>query len=441
MKKYFYLYVSSIIAAFGGFLVGFDTGVISGALLFIKQSFQVNSMTLGMSVSAISFGAVIGAFINGFFIDKIGRKKMLILVAIIFLLGSLFCCFSQNIYKLIISRTFLGFAVGIVSFAGPLYLSEISFKEKRGQMVSLYQLAITFGILFSYLINFFCADFQYNWRLMFLFGAIPSFLLLISIFYLSDSPRWLVLKGDIDKAKNILAKLNPKMDTNCQIDEIKDTLKVQNNTFKLSKAIIKPFIIGIGIMFCQIATGINAIIYYAPSIFKQVGFEFNNDALYVTIFIGLINFLMTFVAIYFIDRLGRKPLLYIGLTGMLIGMIGLGVSYFSIFYLFKIIPILSTALYIVSFSISLGPIALLLISEIFPLKYRGFAMSSAIVANFIFNFIVTGIFPIALEKVGGAITFGIFALIIVFAFIFVYFIVPETKNRSLEEIEKTIHQI
>jgi len=196
-----------------------------------------------------------------------------------------------------------------------------------------------------------------------------------------------------------------------------------------------PFVIGIGIMFVQIATGINAIIYYAPTIFKNLGFSSNQDALFITIFIGLINFLMTFVALAFVDKLGRKPLLFVGLSGMLLSLLVLSSVFVLDFSFVKYLAIISCAVYIVSFSMSLGPIGLLLISEVFPLKYRGSAMSVAIISNFIFNFIVTGLFPISLSKFGGSITFLIFALICVVSIFFVYFVVPETKGVSLEEIE------
>lgn len=427
------IYFIAIVISLSGLLAGFDTGVISGALLYINNSFEITSSALGFIVASVSIGAVIGALINGFLIDKIGRKKILLLSALIFLFGSIFSSISQNVIQLILSRTFLGVAVGVVSFAGPLYLSEISPKEKRGSIVSFYQIALTFGILFSYLINYFCSTFENSWRIMFFVGAVPALVLLVGMFFQNDTPRWYVLKNKIDMAKHVLKQLN--YDAYAQINEIQNTLDI-NEKFKLNKKVLIPFIIGIGIMFVQIATGINAIIYYAPTIFKSLGFSSNQDVLFITVFIGLINFLMTFVAFIFVDKLGRKPLLYIGLSGMLVSLLVLSSVFVFDFDIMKYLAIAFCAIYIISFSMSIGPIALLLVSEIFPLKYRGSAMSIAIIANFIFNFIVTGLFPISLDSLGGSVTFLIFALICVISILFVYFVVPETKGISLEQIQK-----
>ena len=225
-----------------------------------------------------------------------------------------------------------------------------------------------------------------------------------------------------------------------EIQNIQKTL-ANSEKVKFEKRLLIPFAIGIGLMFAQIATGINAIIYYAPTIFKMVGFSSNQDVLFATIFIGLINFLMTFVAIALVDKIGRKPLLYIGLVGMLINLLLLSMSFAFDFEIVKYIAVIACALYIVSFSMSLGPVALLINAEIFPLKYRGFAMSIGIVSNFVFNFVVTGLFPISLDKLGGSITFLIFAIICVISLFFVYYIVPETKDVSLEEIENKMNKI
>ncbi len=434
MKKYFYLYVSALFAALGGLLFGYDTGVISGALLYIKNSFPINSTLLGLLVSSVSIGAVAGALVNGFFVDKIGRKNTFLLTAFIFMSGSVLCFFSQNIFQLILSRMLVGCAVGIVSFVGPLYLGEISPKEKRGQIVSFHQLAITLGILFSYLVNYFCANSALNWRLMLLFGAFPAFVLLVAMVFQNDTPRWLILRGKIGEAKKVLLKYDQNADVDSEINEILSS--TQKNDLKFNKKLFMPLVIGIGIMFCQIAIGINAIIYYTPTLFKMAGFTSDKSALFATIFIGLTNFLMTFVAIALVDKMGRKPLLYFGLSGMLVSLLVLAGVFVFDFSFAKYLALIFSAVYILSFSFSIGPIGLLLVSEVFPLNYRGMAMSIAIVSNFIFNFIVTGSFPILLDKLGGSVVFLIFASICVFSLAFVYFLVPETKGVSLEEIEK-----
>ncbi len=440
MRKYLFLYICALTASLGGLLSGYDTGVISGALLYINQSFEMNSALLGFLVSSVSIGAVVGALINGALIDKIGRKKILLITAFVFIIASVFCYLSQNIIELILSRMLIGCAVGAVSFAGPLYLSEISVKEKRGEIVSFHQLAITFGILFSYLTNYFCANLENNWRVMLLVGAFPAIILFLAMVLFHDTPRWYVAKGKIEKAKFVLKKIDSDIDVESEINNIKSTLN-DNKKIKFEKRFLMPFVIGIGIMFAQIATGINAIIYYAPTIFKMVGFSSNHDVLFATILIGLINFLMTFVAIVLVDKIGRKPLLYIGLGGMLINLLILALTFCFDFVFVKYLAVISCALYIVSFSMSLGPVGLLLVAEVFPLKYRGSAMSIAILSNFVFNFIVTGLFPISLHKIGGCATFLIFALICVISILFVRFVVPETKGVSLEEIEERMNGI
>ena len=433
MKRYLFFYLCVLIVSFGGFLSGFDTGVISGAMIYIQKSFNINSISLGFLVSSISLGAVIGALINGFLVDKYGRKKILLLVAIVFAFGSIFCSISQNILQLVFSRIIIGFAVGVVSFVAPLYLSEISIKEKRGQIVSFYQLSLTFGILFSYFVNYLCSFSEFNWRLMLLVGAFPALILFFGMLFQNETPRWLVLNNQEQEARNTFTKLNFEIDFEKEIENIKNTQLNQN--VKITKKILKPLLIGIGIMFCQIATGINAIIYYTPTIFKLIGFNSNQEALIGTIIIGFINFLMTFVAIVFVDKVGRKPLLYFGLLGMMFGLLVLSSTFIYGNELTKYLGVFACAIYIISFSMSLGPIALLLISEIFPLKYRGCAMSISIVTNFIFNFIVTGVFPILLNKIGGCLTFLSFAFICFLSILFVRFFIPETKSISLEEIE------
>ena len=432
--RYFYLYVSALIASIAGMLSGYDTGVISGALLYINNDIHTTAATTGLIVSAVSIGAVIGAILNSFLVEKIGRKKTFIFCASLFIIGSILSYFCQNIIELITSRLIIGLATGVVSFLGPLYISEISTKEKRGTLVSFYQLSLTFGILFSYVINFLCSTLENNWRIMLSFGVFPALILLVGMLFLKDTPRFLIKQNKIDEATKLLNKLDDSQDINEIIKDIQTVLK-EKTKFVLTKKLIKPFIVGLGIMALQVATGINAIIYYTPTIFKMTSNQSDSIALISTIFIGVINFLMTFVAIALVDKIGRKPLLYIGLSGMLVGTIGLSSVFHFSFYT-QYLAIIFITLYIISFSMSMGPIALLLTAEVFPLKYRGYAMSSAVVANFATNFVVTAAFPVMLEKIGISSSFLIFAAIIVLTMFFVHYVVPETKGVSLEELEK-----
>jgi len=416
-------------------------GVISGALLFINNTWSMTPLEQGWLVSSAIAGSVVGAAANGVLADIYGRKKIIIATAIIFVIGSLFCGIAQSITQLIISRIMIGIAVGMVSFAVPLYLSEISPQKIRGMLVSLFQLAITAGILLSYLINRIFANTDYNWRWMLGAGIIPAIILLIGICFLSDTPRWLISKNREKEAREVFLKIEPDGDAELHISEIKETLDSQKNKSKthFHKWMFMPIFVGVGIMFVQICTGINTIIYYTPTIFQIAGFDSAIGALYATIGIGVVNFLMTIVAIAYTDRLGRKPLLYIGLWGMLISLITLGGSFAwstELGNAGKWLAVASVVIYIASFAMSLGPVAWIMISEIMPLQIRGFAMSAATVSNFGFNFIVVLSFLPLLNLIGNAATFWMFAGITVLSMLFVYFFVPETKGISLEKIEK-----
>lgn len=438
---YFWLYVVAIVASLGGLLSGFDTGVISGALLFINQTWDLSDYTQGFLVSSVLIGAVIGAGTNGILADMFGRKKIIIATAVIFIIGSILCALAPNIYVLILSRILVGLAVGIVNFIVPLYLSEVAPKQMRGTLVSLYQWAITAGILFSYVINGAFASAVYNWRWMLFAGVAPGIVLLVGMSFLGDTPRWLVSKNRDEEAKKIYRKIEPSENADVAVAEIKETLKTEGGSDKkirFKKWMIMPFVVGIGIMFAQICTGINTIIYYAPTIFKIAGFDSNANAIYATAGIGLINFLMTIIAIFFTDKLGRKPLLYVGLTGVMLSLLGLGCAFHFASILgasLKWVAVGSLAFYIICFAFSLGPVGWIIVSEVFPLKIRGLAMSLCTVANFAFNFFVVGSFPVLINRVGGAYTFWIFAFVSLLCIIFVYFFVPETKGISLEQIE------
>ena len=438
--KYIWLYIIAIVASLGGLLSGYDTGVISGALLFINESWVLPDTLQGFLVSSVLIGAVIGAATNGILADIFGRKKIIMATAVIFILGSILCAFAPNVYVLILSRIFVGFAVGIVNFVVPLYLSEVSPKNLRGTLVSLYQWAITAGILFSYFINAVFAQAVYNWRWMLFAGVVPGLVLFIGMCFMSDTPRWLVSKNRDDEAKKVFSKIEPDIEPEKEIAEIKETLvdNRQEKTFRLKKWMIMPFVVGIGIMFAQICTGINTIIYYAPTIFKTAGFDSNLTAIYATTGIGVVNFIMTIVAVFFTDRIGRKPLLYFGLTGVMLSLFALGTSFAFAGVLgssLKWVAVGSLVTYIICFAMSLGPIGWILVSEVFPLRIRGIAMSVCTVSNFAFNFFVVGSFPVLLHRIGGAWTFWIFGIVSILCIIFVYFFVPETKGISLEEIE------
>lgn len=441
-RRHLWLYIIAAVASLGGLLSGFDTGVISGALLFINDTWPLDSLTKGWVVSSALVGAVLGAAANGILADIYGRKKIIIATAVIFALGSILCGFATSVSWLIAGRMILGLAIGMVNFVVPLYLSEISPQKIRGMLVSLYQLAITAGILFSYLINRLFALSEYNWRWMLGCGLIPALILIIGISFLGDTPRWLISKKREDEAKHIFKKISPEIDIDRHIADIKSSMETPDNAKKTASNfqpwMLSPLLIGIGMMFMQICTGINTIIYYTATIFTAAGFTDTLSALYATIGVGFVNFFMTFVAILFTDKLGRKPLLYAGLSGMTASLLVLGGSFYLTDILgpnLKWIAVGSVVVYIACFAFSLGPIGWIIISEIMPLKIRGLAMSICTMANFGFNFLIALTFPVLIEHIGEAYTFWIFGIVGIFSLWFTFRYIPETKGRSLEQIE------
>ena len=441
-RRHLWLYIIAAVASLGGLLSGFDTGVISGALLFINDTWPLDSLTKGWVVSSALVGAVLGAAANGILADIYGRKKIIIATAVIFALGSILCGFATSVSWLIAGRMILGLAIGMVNFVVPLYLSEISPQKIRGMLVSLYQLAITAGILFSYLINRLFALSEYNWRWMLGCGLIPALILIIGISFLGDTPRWLISKKREDESKHIFKKISPEIDIDRHIADIKSSMETPDNAKKTASNfqpwMLSPLLIGIGMMFMQICTGINTIIYYTATIFTAAGFTDTLSALYATIGVGFVNFFMTFVAILFTDKLGRKPLLYAGLSGMTASLLILGGSFYLTDILgpnLKWIAVGSVVIYIACFAFSLGPIGWIIISEIMPLKIRGLAMSICTMANFGFNFLIALTFPVLIEHIGEAYTFWIFGIVGIFSLWFTFRYIPETKGRSLEQIE------
>lgn len=440
-KKNFMVFYVALIAAIGGLLFGYDTGVISGALLFIKQEWAVSSFTQGCIVSSVLVGAVIGSIGSGKITDNYGRKTVILATAIIFFTGSVASALATSPIMLMLFRIIIGIAIGVASYAVPLYISEISPDKNRGALVSLNQLAITVGILTSYFIDQYFAGFDNGWRHMFMIGIVPATILGIGMCFLPDTPRWLVSKNFNYKALRVLKLLDPDKDPEDTVKSIQQSLQSDNtNSLKeLFEPWIRPaLIVGIGLMFFQQFTGINTVIYYAPTIFQMAGFKSATAAISASVIVGVINVLMTIVAIQFIDKLGRKKLLSIGLIGMAIslGVLSL-VFHFSTIsgLIIKYAVVGSLLLYVASFAVSLGPIAWLIISEIYPIKIRGVAMSIATVSNWLFNMIVALSFLPMIDFMGKSNTFLVFVIISIIGWIFCYKFVPETKGRSLEDIE------
>lgn len=465
-KKQFHVIFIAAIAATGGLLFGFDTGVISGALLLIKAQFAPPGalvMSSGLQewiVSVVLIGAMTGAIISGRLTDYFGRKKIIIVTSVIFLLGSLVSGLAVSVGMIIAGRVIIGLAIGVASFAVPLYISEISPTRIRGALVSMNQLAITVGIFVSYLVDLGFAETHEGWRWMFLIGVVPAVVLGIGMLFLPDTPRWLISKNKEEQARMVLNKIIDPEGVEKEIRDVKEIVRSEKADKAKFTDLLKPWlrpalIIGIGLMLFQQLTGINTVIYYAPTIFQIAGFEGNFAPIMATTLVGITNIVMTIVALYLLDRWGRKPLTYLGLTGMVVALIVLGVAFNQASALgasLKWISVTSVLVYITFFAISLGPIAWLMISEIYPLKIRGIGMSVATFSNWLFNFIVATTFLTLTEALtipgteiinadgvanaNPAGAFWLFAVIGVLGILFTYFYLPETKKHTLEAIEE-----
>jgi SP family galactose:H+ symporter-like MFS transporter len=420
-------------------LFGYDTGVISGAILFIRQDFALSDFTVGLVVSAVLIGAVIGAAIGGDVSDHFGRRKVIIAAAVIFALGAVGTATVPDVTLLILGRIAVGVAIGIASEVTPLYISEMSPPQMRGSLVSLNQLAITIGIVVSYLVDFSLSAFQ-GWRYMLGFAAIPAIILGVGMLPLPDTPRWLVNHNEPENARKVLKRIRGKDAVEGEVKEIQDGLKKQRGgRAELFNPMVKPALtIGISLAIFQQVTGINTVIYYAPTIFQSAGITSASSAILATVAVGVVNVIFTIVAIALLDRVGRRPLLLIGLAGMTFSLTLLGAVFFlpSLLSSLGDLAVVGLMLYVASFAIGLGPVFWLLISEIYPLRVRGLAMSIASEANWGSNLIIALTFLTLVQTLGQSGTFWLYAAVGVGAWVFAFLIVPETKGKTLEEIEE-----
>ncbi len=432
----------TFIAALGGFLFGFDTAVISGANPFIQKYFQLTDISLGWAVSSVIVGCIVGAFSAGFVSDLLGRKKVLIVTAVLFTISAIGTALATDFDLFIIFRILGGVGVGAASALSPTYIAEISPADRRGRLVSINQLTIVLGILIVYFTNLlFASSFgDESWRWMLGSEAIPAVLFFILLFFIPESPRWLYKNNQPEKARAVLRKLEGDSHVQEELREIEETLRGDNekvafgDLFKGKMAKITA--IGIVLAMLQQLVGINAIIYYAPNIFASAGAGLES-ALAQTVAIGAVNLTFTFVAINLVDRLGRRPLLLAGSVGMTVSLTFLVFSFLSetpggYGVLFSILG------YIASFAATHAAVMWVVVSEIFPNKYRGSAMSVSLFLHWSSTYLVTQTFPWMLANKGGAFSFGIFAVISALSFVFVWYFVPETKGKSLEQIEKEL---
>jgi sugar porter (SP) family MFS transporter len=432
--------------ALGGMLFGYDTGVISGAILFISDELQLTPSLEGLVVASLLLGAAIGAACAGPLSDRLGRRNLIIIAAILFTVGAIGAALAPNVGVLVLFRVVLGLAVGTAALIVPLYLSEIAPTEIRGAISSLNQLMITVGILLAFIVNALLAD-SGAWRWMLGLAVLPSVVLLVGMFFMPETPRWLVSRGRDDNARDVLLQSRTEEEAEKEIQDIKEVERQEEGGLReLMAPWVRPaLVVAIGLAVFQQIIGINTIIYYAPTTLTNVGYG-NAAAIYANLIIGAINVLMTLVAIRIIDSTGRKPLLLGGLVGMVISLTVLGLSTLLLSEpasptdTVAVITLLCLAGFIISFAATWGPTVWVMLPEILPLRIRGTAMGVAIFLHWIANFIVSQTFPSLLAAVGPGPVFLGYAVIGVLAFIFVRALVTETKGRSLEQIEADLQQ-
>ncbi|MFH1038370.1 MAG: sugar porter family MFS transporter [PVC group bacterium] len=458
-KKYKGLvYVVAFTAALAGLLFGLDIGVISGALKFIAKAFSATTLQQEWVVSSLLWGAVLGTLLSGAISKRYGRKNTILLSAVIFALGAILSMLSQSIGILIGCRVFLGLAVGMASFTAPLYLSEIAPRGIRGALISMYQLMITIGIVLAFLSDtFFSTYFKYHgeagghWRIMLGILVIPATIMFIGVFFLPESPRWLLLKGRKKAAERVLHRVRSTEEEIVQeVAEIEANLEQEQagwKMFKRNKNFRRAVFLGIGLQIIQQLTGINVVMYYAPKIFQAAGFAGTAQQMWGTVLVGVINVLATFIAIAFVDRWGRRPIMYTGFVVMGISMCIVGIAMPDQAQLAAaagqiptraFISIAGLLTFIIGFAASAGPIIWVICSEIYPLSGRDFGITCSTATNWIANGIVGLTFLSLLQGIGPTATFLLYGGIEVLFIIFFLFWVPETKDVSLEKIAQNL---
>ncbi len=436
------IYLISFISAITGFLFGFDEGITSGVLEEIKKDFHLSAHQTGFMMGLLPFGALIAACLTGRFSDWVGRLRVLYLIASTFSFATIGIVFTQSFPILCIMRFCLGISIGMSVVITPLYIAETAPREIRGRLVTFFQLAITLGILSSYLVNLFAVG-NLPWQWIFATGLLPSAVLFFGSFFLPESPRWLFMKGKTKEAHQVLhrlysRKLHPDR-VEKELDLIRNSIEKEKKIgvwrMLFSKRALPCLVLGMGLFFLQQVSGINAVIYYAPTIFQNMHLQTTSAALLATVGLGTVNVLMTFVAMRWVEKKGRRLLLILGFAGTAIalGLIALFTQLQG--EVFSSLAALSVFLYIAAFAASLGPLPYILVSEIFPLKIRGQAISLSAASNWAFNTLVVASFPILLNGMGISLVFLCYASACAIGLLYTLRYVPETKGLSLEEIE------
>ncbi len=420
------------VASVGGFLFGYHSAIASGILDALAETFHLALLQKGFLVSILLLGGVAGALLTGPLADSLGRKLTLLINAIVFIIGSFMLAKVETYSMFLLARFISGFGVGMASVIAPIYLAEVAPPHYRGRFVCLYQLMITIGIVAAYAVNALFADVE-GWRFVFWISLIPAAFQLASLVMIPESPSWLIEKGQMNKAAHAFSRLRRDHEWKKHLSEMDRTVQAQEKRGWNNKVAFIVFI-GLCLSIFQQITGINTVIYYAPTIFKSTGAISAESALVATLIVGIANCLATVVAIWLIDYVGRRLLLLIGVFGMALSLSMLAMS--SKIEGGQLLALIFVVAYVVSFAISLGPVTWVVLSEIFPLNIRGLAMGLALFFNWLFNYIVSLTFLLLIEGWGLNKTFLFYALICVVCFVFIFFLIPETKGKSLEEISR-----
>ena len=429
----------SFIAGLGGILYGFDMGVIAAALIYVRDSFHLSTMMQEVLVIAVLAGVMIGALVGGTIADRIGRRKTLIWGAVLFIVGSVIAPLSPNVVVLFIARALLGIAVGFTSVTAPVYVSELAPPQTRGMLIGLYQFALTSGIALADLVGYWFAGPQ-GWRLMFAFGLIPAVLFLFMVLTVPESPRWLFAQNKVAEAELVLKSYTDEAGARLLLEDIRVSLmtKMERRWSALwSPAVRGSLFIAVGFMLLAPATGINAVVYYGPQIFSLAGIGSDKNAIFATLLVAITNVLATVIALVLVDRVGRKPLLYVGLGGMTVALLVLSLSFHKQAALGHSMGVIATAclmFFITCYAFSIGPIAWILVSEVFPLWVRGRGVAAATLGFGTSNFLVSLTFLSLIKAAGTSLTFAIGGAFCILTLVFVRYVIPETKGRELESI-------
>jgi sugar porter (SP) family MFS transporter len=438
VNRGFILRISSI-AGLGGVLYGYDMGIIAAAAIFVKRTWGLSTLMEELVVSIVLIGAMIGAIVGGAVADRIGRRATLVWAGGIFIVGSVLAPLSANVLVLIVARAIIGIGIGFTSVTAPVYVSELAPPQSRGMLIGLYQFALTVGIALANLVGYWLAA-QQAWRLMFGIAVVPTVFFLGVILTVPESPRWLFAHGRPREAAAVLRIYTDQMGAQRFLDDIEQGLKMpmeQRWSALWSPAVRGALFIAVGLTVLQQVTGINTIIYYGPQIFELAGSSSHANAILATLIVATVNVVATVVGIALVDRVGRKPLLYVGVTGMAIALFALSFAFGHQGMLgssLGSIAITCLVVYIACFAFSLGAIAWILVAEVFPLRVRGRGVAAGTLFSGIANFAVSLTFLTLINILGSAGTFAIYGTLCIATLVFVRFVVPETRGRDLESI-------